>query len=161
MFRLLCSTILVLALASSLLAVEPRGLEIYFVDTEGGAATLIVTPTGESVLIDSGNPGKRDAERIHKAATALAPLTAIGDHIITHWTIDHYDGTARLSQLLPSHKFYPHGIPGKLDEDPPNFPVLIKALKEAAKGNDQVLKPGDTLALKQAEGGPKLELLCL
>ena len=41
-----------------------RGLEIYFVDTEGGAATLIVSPAGESTLIDNGNPGERDAERV-------------------------------------------------------------------------------------------------
>src|SRR5207245_1553843 len=53
-----------------------RGLDICFVDTEGGAATLIVTPAGESVLIDCGNPGSRDAERIHRAAIA-AGLKAI------------------------------------------------------------------------------------
>ena len=40
-----------------------KGLEIYFVDTEGGAATLIVSPAGESTLIDCGNPGERDADR--------------------------------------------------------------------------------------------------
>jgi hypothetical protein len=47
---------------------EKRGLEILFIDTEGGAATLVVTPQKESVLIDCGNPGDRDAERIHRAA---------------------------------------------------------------------------------------------
>ena len=46
-------------------AEKKRGLDITWVDTEGGAATLIVTPAGESVLIDCGNPGRRDAERIH------------------------------------------------------------------------------------------------
>jgi competence protein ComEC len=160
MIRLLASA-LILALAGSLCAAEPRGLEIYFVDTEGGAGTLIVTPAGESVLIDCGNPGKRDAERIHKVATDLAKITAIDHHIITHWHTDHYGGVERLAQLMPIKKFYHHGIPETLDDDPRNFPVLIKALKEAAKGTDQVLKPGDTLALKQAEGAPKLELLCL
>src|SRR6516165_10852093 len=67
-----------------------RGLDIYFIDTEGGAATLIVTPAGESVLIDSGNPGKRDAERIYKVAVERAGLTQIDHHIITHWHLDHY-----------------------------------------------------------------------
>ena len=56
---------------------KPRGLEIYFIDTEGGAGTLIVTPQGESVLIDCGNPGPRDAERIHRVATQQAGLKAI------------------------------------------------------------------------------------
>src|SRR5215475_12395303 len=61
---------------------EPaRGLDIYYIDTEGGAATLLVTPAGESVLIDCGNPGSRDADRIHQTATQLAGLKAI-DHLI-------------------------------------------------------------------------------
>src|SRR6185369_5487830 len=34
----------------------PRTLDIYFIDVEGGASTLIVTPLGESMLIDSGFP---------------------------------------------------------------------------------------------------------
>src|SRR5712691_3775800 len=68
--------------------VPAPGLDIYFVDTEGGAATLIVTPQGESVLIDCGNPGHRDAERIHRTATA-AGLKAIDHLIVTHWHTDH------------------------------------------------------------------------
>ncbi len=160
MIRTIASFIL-LALACTLLAAEPRGLEIYFVDTEGGAATLIVTPAGESVLIDCGNPGKRDAERIHKVATELAKLTAIDHHIVTHWHLDHYGGVERLVQLMPIKRFYHHGIPEKLDDDPRNFPMLIKALKAAAKGMDQTLKPGDVVPLKQAQGAPKLELFCL
>src|SRR5438445_10993525 len=88
-----------------------RGLEIYFIDTEGGAATLIVTPAGESVLIDSGNPGKRDAERIHKVAAGTAKLTAIDHHIISHWHTDHYGGVERLTQLMPIRRYYHHGIP--------------------------------------------------
>src|SRR4051812_18618332 len=75
-----------------------RGLDIYFVDTEGGAATLIVTPAGESVLIDSGNPGKRDADRIYKVASEQAKLTTIDHHVITHWHTDHYGGVERLAR---------------------------------------------------------------
>src|SRR5438552_15547874 len=70
----------------------PRGLDIYFIDTEGGAATLLVTPAGESVLIDCGNPGNRDAERIHDVAAKQAGLKAIDHLIITHWHTDHYGG---------------------------------------------------------------------
>src|SRR5260370_23187688 len=81
----------------------PRGLDIYFIDTEGGAATLLVTPAGESVLIDCGNPGNRDAERIYEVAAKQAGLKSIDALIITHWHTDHYGGVARLIKLMPVH----------------------------------------------------------
>jgi competence protein ComEC len=143
-------------------AAEPvRGLDIYFIDTEGGAATLIVTPAGESVLIDCGNPGPRDAERIHKAATELAGLKAIDHLAITHWHTDHYGGTDRLSKLMPIHHFYDRGIPEKLDEDPKNFPTLIQSWKTASKGKSKALRAGDEITLKQTEGAPSVKLLCV
>jgi len=151
-----------LLLSATARAESPRrGLDIWFIDTEGGAATLIVTPAGESVLIDSGNPGKRDAERIFKVASEQAKLKAIDHHIISHWHLDHYGGVERLAQLMPIKQFYHHGIPEALEEDPKNFPVLIKAFKQAAEGRLTRLKPGDLVPLKQSEGSPKLELFCL
>jgi hypothetical protein len=140
---------------------KPRGLDIYFVDTDGGAATLIVTPCGESVLIDCGNPGARDAERIHRTATQQAGLKAIDHLIITHWHSDHYGGVNRLALLMPIHHYYDRGIPPKLVDDPKNFPLLIQAYKRASKGKSTVLKPGDEIALKQQGKGPALRLLCL
>ena len=137
-----------------------RGLEIYFVDTEGGAATLLITPERESILIDSGNPGTRDAERIYKAATH-AGLTAIDHHIVTHWHLDHYGAVGRLSQLIPIHHFYDHGIPETLTEDPKNFPLLIQAYKAAAKGKSITVKPGDDIQLKQPKSGTPLKLFCV
>jgi competence protein ComEC len=139
----------------------PRGLDIYFIDVEGGAATLLVTPAGESVLIDCGNPGARDATRIHKVATEKAGLKAIDHLIITHWHTDHYGGVARLSELMPIHHYYDHGIPEQLAEDPKNFPLLIQAYKLASKGRSKTLKPGDEITLKQKEGSPPLRLACL
>ena len=65
-----------------------RTLDIYWVDVEGGGATLIVTPAGESVLIDSGNPGVRDAGRIHAMAQA-AGLKKIDHFVLTHFHIDN------------------------------------------------------------------------
>jgi competence protein ComEC len=141
-------------------AEETRGLDIYFIDTEGGAATLLITPARESVLIDCGNPGARDAERIHRVATQ-AGLKAIDHLIITHWHVDHYGGVERLSQLLPIHHFYDHGIPASLAEDPKNFPLLIQAYKQASRGKTRTLRPGDEIALQQAPGTPALRLFCL
>jgi beta-lactamase superfamily II metal-dependent hydrolase len=152
--------LLALLLASPAFA-DSRELQIWFIDTEGGAATLIVMPGGKSVLIDSGNPGKRDAERIHKVATERAKLTAIDYHIVTHWHLDHYGGVERLAQLMPIKSFFHHGIPETLAEDPKNFPTLIKAFKTVAAGRDVSLKPGDKIALKKAQDSPSLELLCV
>src|SRR5947199_9364846 len=137
---------------------KPRGLDIYWVDTEGGAATLLVTPAGESVLIDCGNPGTRDAERIHKLATQQAGLKAIDHLIITHWHTDHYGGVAHLTRLMPVRHVYDHGIPESLEEDPKSFPLLIQAYKTATQGKSKTLKPGDEVALKQADGAPASRL---
>ncbi len=138
----------------------PRGLDMTFVDVEGGAATLIVTPLGESVLIDCGNPGSRDAERIHRAAQQ-AGLKAIDHLIITHWHLDHYGSVERLARLIPIRHFYDRGIPETLPEDPMNFPLLIQAYKAASQGKSRTLSPGDEIPLKQPKDGPPLHLLCL
>lgn len=140
---------------------KTRGLDIYFVDTEGGAATLIVTPAGESLLIDCGNPGMRDAGRIHAVATEKAGLKAIDHLVITHWHADHYGGVGSLARLMPIHHYYDHGIPETLAEDPKGFPLLIQAYKDASKGRSKTLKPGDEIALKQKDGTSPLKLLCL
>ena len=137
----------------------PRGLDIHFVDTEGGAATLILTPAGESILIDCGNPGNRDADRIHKAATA-AGLTKIDHLVITHWHLDHYGGVDRLAKVIPITNFYDHGIPDSLMDDR-RFPELIALYKRATGGKSRALSPGDEVTLKQADGRPALKLRCL
>jgi beta-lactamase superfamily II metal-dependent hydrolase len=140
---------------------SPRGLDIWFIDTEGGAATLIVTPKGESVLIDCGNPGARDAERIRKVAVETAGLTTIDHLAITHWHSDHYGGASRLAELIPIRNFYDRGIPETLEEDPKNFPLLIAAYRKASKDRSRTLKPGDEIPLRQTDSGPAVKLLCL
>jgi beta-lactamase superfamily II metal-dependent hydrolase len=157
---LTAATLFFLAVSVAASAEPVRGLDIYFVDTEGGAATLIVTPAGESILIDCGNPGTRDADRIQAAAEA-AGIKAIDHMIITHWHVDHYGGIARLSELMPIHHYYDHGIPDSLTEDPQNFPILIQAYKKAAGDKRKALKAGDEIALRQKEGPPPIRLQCL
>src|SRR5215472_3311219 len=154
------AALVVFALSSFAGAAEPRGLDIHFIDTEGGAATLIVTPAGESVLIDCGNPGSRDPERIARTAEAIG-LKAIDHLLITHWHSDHYGGVDRLAQLLPIRHFYDRGIPDRLDEDPLNFPALIRKYRAASAGKSTTLKPGDEVPLKQKEGAPRVRLVCL
>jgi len=87
-------------------------LDIYTVDVEGGNATLFVAPSGQSLLIDTGNFGPeasvRDAERI-MAAAKDAGLTQIDHLITTHWHGDHFGGMAELAKLIPIREFIDHG----------------------------------------------------
>ena len=88
-----------------------KTLNIYVVDVEGGNATLVVSPTGESLLIDTGNAGAgavRDANRILEA-TRDAGLSKIDHLIITHWHGDHYGGLAELAARIPISHFIDHG----------------------------------------------------
>jgi competence protein ComEC len=88
-----------------------KTLDIYVVDVEGGNATLFVAPSGESLLIDTGNNGAaavRDAERI-MAAAKDAGLTRIDNLITTHWHGDHFGGMAELAARIPIRNFIDHG----------------------------------------------------
>jgi competence protein ComEC len=88
-----------------------KTLDIYVVDVEGGNATLLVSPSGGSLLIDSGNAGAaatRDAERI-VAAAKEAGLTGIDHLITTHWHGDHFGGMAELAARMPIRHFIDHG----------------------------------------------------
>jgi competence protein ComEC len=102
------AAILLTGLSSAAPAGKP--LEIYFVDVEGGQATLFVTPEGHSLLIDTGWPGfaGRDADRIVAAATK-AGLTKIDFVLLTHYHMDHAGGVAQLAARIPIGAFIDHG----------------------------------------------------
>jgi competence protein ComEC len=140
-----------------LAAAEPHGLDIYFIDTEGGAATLILTPAGESILIDSGNPGDRDAHRI-AAAAHDAGITQIDHYITTHWHSDHVGGAGPLSKLIPIKAHYGHAIPSPLPED--ISAPLIDAWK-GLEGEPQFLVAGDVFKLSGQRGAADVRLKVL
>src|ERR1017187_2902572 len=73
-----------------------KTLDIYFIDTEGGLAALYVSPAGESLLIDTGNPGGRDTDRIMEAVHT-AGIQQIDHLILTHYQMDHVGGLQELS----------------------------------------------------------------
>ncbi len=133
-----------------------KPLDVYFIDTEGGAATLIVTPQGESLLADTGNPGERDAGRIAKVAKEVAGLQQIDHLITTHFHLDHVGGIARLSELIPVKRFYDHGIPTPLLAD--IRPQDLEAYRKTTGGKSTALKPGDEIALRSNAGSPPLKL---
>ena len=99
-------------------------LEVYWVDVEGGAAAFIKTPAGESILNDTGNPGTRDAGRIHRVDTREAGLKKI-DHLITsHFHGDHYGGAAILANLTDSKNCKGHFIKLSVSSDGKSYVIL-------------------------------------
>jgi len=125
-----------------------RGLEMYLIDVEGGNATLFVSPSGQSLLMDTGNGGAaaaRDADRI-AAAVRDAGLQQIDHLITTHYHGDHFGGMAALADRVPIRHFIDHGPniqpAAAVDEFLQKvYPTLY------AKGRHTVVKPGDTIPI--------------
>ncbi|MEO6035741.1 MAG: MBL fold metallo-hydrolase [Verrucomicrobiota bacterium] len=142
-----------------------RTLDIFWTDVEGGGATLIVTPSGEAVLIDSGNPGGRDAERIRKTAVDVAGLKKIDHYITTHFHVDHFGGAAELAKLIPIGQVYDNGIPDP-SSDPDQNPDSTFWQKASSPYRDfkadkrNLLHPGEAIPLKQGTGKMKVSLRC-
>ena len=135
-----------LAAAAVLLPAQTRTLDIYWIDVEGGASTLIVAPSGESLLVDTGFPGNddRDAKRI-QAAAAAAGLTRIDNLVITHFHGDHVGGVAALSKAMTIRKIWDHGE--SIEASQPNGATLWKDYLAAAGNRRTVVKPGDKIPL--------------
>src|SRR5437763_1335355 len=87
-----------------------KNLEIYSIDVEGGQATLFVSPSGESMLVDAGWGGfnKRDAGRVAAAAKS-AGVKKIDYLVVTHYHTDHAGGVGQLAEKLPIVNFVDHG----------------------------------------------------
>jgi beta-lactamase superfamily II metal-dependent hydrolase len=119
-------------------------LSVYVVDAEGGNATLIVSPSGESLLIDAGNPGARDADRII-AAVKDAGLTRIDNLITTHYHSDHVGGVPDLTARLPIGRFIDHGP--NVETTPAATRLLEPYNAAYAKATHLVAKPGDQIPI--------------
>lgn len=141
------TTSVLLSLCSALCCAQ--ALNIYVVDVEGGNAVLFVTPSHESLLMDTGNAGAaaatRDAGRIVDAAKD-AGLTQIDHLITTHWHGDHFGGMAELASRMPIREYIDHGKnvqPGELADTflERTYPQLF------AKGKHTVAKVGDKIAM--------------
>jgi competence protein ComEC len=127
-----------------------RTLDIYFIDVEGGQSTLVVTPSGQSLLIDTGYPGLggRDPDRI-MAAVRDAHLKRIDYLLVTHLHEDHDGGVPELQRRIPIGTFIDYGSPF---ETTPEVVASFAAYEEARRqGGHLVPKPGDRLPLHGVE----------
>jgi len=143
-------SILSLTVTPPLAADEKDGrLDIYFIDVEGGAATLLITPAGESVLIDSGEFGNanRDRDRILKILRDVAGRKDLDHACVSHWHSDHFGNHASLANEITIHNFWDRGIPEQLQEDA-KFPTRSADYRAASQNRSKTLKAGDMLPLK-------------
>ncbi|MGB9455794.1 MAG: MBL fold metallo-hydrolase [Bryobacteraceae bacterium] len=139
-----------LALVSAAALPAARNLEIFAIDVEGGQATLLVTPAGDSFLIDTGWPGHnhRDADRIAAAAKA-AGVKKIDWLLITHFHVDHVGGVYQLAEKMPIVHFVDHGTSVEKGKD---AEILYNEYEDVrAKGQHLRVEPGDTIPVKGIE----------
>jgi competence protein ComEC len=146
-------------LMAGVVAGASKTLDIYFIDTEGGQSTLLVSPSGETFMIDAGfagldtpNPDKdvaRDAHRIADVAK-IAKVSRIDTLLATHFHGDHAGGVAHLIELVPVRVFVDHGPATQ------EVPTMRQRAGEYADdwtaafatGQHRVVAAGDRIAVK-------------
>ena len=139
----------VLALAQGRAA---QDLRVYVIDVEGGGATLVVSPSGESMLIDSGSPGpaaERDSARIADAMRA-AGLTKINDLFTTHYDGDHVGGAPAANAVAHFDRFFDHGEMDPKWGQNSGIEDRYSAYVNIARGKRTIVKPGDTIPFGRA-----------
>src|SRR5579872_753838 len=126
-------------------AAPGKGLDVYFIDVEGGQSTLFVSPSGQSLLVDTGWPGARDADRIVGVAKQ-AGVSQIDYLVLTHYHGDHAGGVVDLASRIPIKTFVDHGpnVEQALGT-PKNYEAYLPV---RSKGNHILVKPGDKIPIK-------------
>ena len=119
-----------------------KTLDMYVIDVEGGHSVLYVSPTGESVLEDTGSPGGRDPDRI-MAVLDAAGVKQIDHLILTHYHSDHVGGLEELAKRIPIKQFIDHGATIEPREQVPGFQAMYAEMY--AKAKHTVVKPGDKI----------------
>jgi competence protein ComEC len=145
--RKLATLLLAVVIGPVAMAAQPD-LRAYFIDVEGGQSTLFVTPTGQSLLIDTGWPDNngRDADRI-LAATKAAGISKIDYVLLTHYHNDHTGGVPQLVEKVPVGTFIDHGANIDTKPEGPTLAVYEAYQKVLATGKykHMVAHPGDVL----------------
>lgn len=143
--RVLSIASAVLLAASVVYGAKP--MQVYFVDVEGGQATLIVAPSGESMLVDAGWPGRngRDSDRI-LAAAKKAKVKRIDYMVVTHYHTDHVGGVPQLAEKIPIVTYVDHGPSVEHGKEADELVRAYEAYR--AKGKHLQVKPGDKIPIK-------------
>ncbi len=139
-----------LALFFAALLPAAKTLDVYFIDVEGGQSTLMVSPSGQSMLVDTGWAGfdNRDTNRIETAAK-LAGVKQIDYLVITHYHADHVGGVPQLVAKLPVKHFVDHGPNNETGAAPD---ALYSAYKNSWGSSEHlIVKPGDKIPIKGLE----------
>lgn len=130
---------------SSAQAPAGKTLDIYFIDTEGGQSTLYVSPGGQTLLVDAGNAGERDFNRILEVLK-VAGVKQIDHFWLTHYHGDHYGSLIEIAKQVPIKHLYDHGP--SIEAERPNIIKFQAAYAEFYKGIPRtIVKPGDKIAL--------------
>ena len=124
-------------------------MRLYFIDVEGGQATLVVTPSGQSMLVDTGWPTDtlRDAERI-AAAVKKAGVGTVDYLVITHYHADHVGGMEQLASRVKFRNVITHGPTTETGKGADTMMATFRAAMAASGAKEIVVKPGDTIPLK-------------
>jgi competence protein ComEC len=140
---LLLAIVIAIGLASpALKAQQKKNLEVYFIDVEGGQSTLFVSPSGQSLLVDTGWAGARDSGRIVSVAK-MAGVSQIDYLVLTHYHGDHAGGVVDLARAIPIKNFVDHGPAA---EETLNVPQNYAAyLTVRGEGKHIQVKPGDKI----------------
>ena len=118
-------------------------LRMYVIDTEGGHSTLFVAPSGESMLIDAGFTGGRDAGRILDVIQE-AGVKQIDYMVLTHQDTDHFGGMKEIATKIPVRNFIDHGT----RFGAPNAGFQADFDSTFSKLNHRVVRPGDKIPIK-------------
>ena len=145
--RLIRIAAVVFLMVSALSAAKT--FDMYMIDVEGSKASLLVSPSGETMMIDAGIPGSerngRDTDRIVEACKA-AGVKKIDYMVVTHYDGDHVGGVPALAARMPIGTFVDHGENVQIND------FTLKVVKDymdvAAKGKRMVVKAGDRIPIK-------------
>ena len=146
MTRAACAVLLA-ALVVAGVESSNRALEVFFIDVEGGQSTLVVTPAGESLLIDAGYGARegRDPNRI-MAAVREARLSSIDYLLVTHFHNDHVGGVPELAERIPIGTFIDYGQPLGTDRMSNNAFRTYEPVRREREHIEP--RPGDRLPLR-------------
>ncbi len=138
------------AILFSPLSRAAKTLDMYVIDTEGGKALLLVSPSGQSMLIDTGYPGNngRDANRIAEAAKA-AGVTTFDVLVTTHYDLDHAGNTPAVVSKIPARLFVDHGPP--VSQGAGAAKIFSAYLEQTAKARRLSVRPGDKIPFKDVD----------